>query len=162
MGSYVRGVAIADATQFAFRSNAKFHRSVQNLVGKMDQMFRCHRESRIASVGGQGDQQFGQAQRQSAPSSGCIGQHAVVPNSGITMRPRFVMACRSHIHVGITALLTRVGFCLSAAAGLGGCTRKTCASARETMGSSSVPGFRELLTHGAPSKCREANGRMTD
>jgi hypothetical protein len=34
----------------AFRSNAKLHRSVKNLVGEMDQMFRRHRESRIASV----------------------------------------------------------------------------------------------------------------
>ena len=50
-------------TQSAFRSNAKLDRSVENLVGKMDQMFRGHRESSIASAGGQGDQPFGQTQR---------------------------------------------------------------------------------------------------
>jgi hypothetical protein len=44
--------AIAAATQLAFRSSAKLHRSVKNLVGEMDQMFRRHRETRIASVGG--------------------------------------------------------------------------------------------------------------
>jgi hypothetical protein len=45
------GRPAADATQYAFRSNAKLRGSVKNLVGEMDQMFRRHWETRIASVG---------------------------------------------------------------------------------------------------------------
>jgi hypothetical protein len=40
------------ATQCAFKSNANLQRSVKNLVGEMDQMFRRHWEARIAGVGG--------------------------------------------------------------------------------------------------------------
>jgi hypothetical protein len=36
----------------SFVSNAKFYRSVKDLVREMDQMFRSHREPRIASGGG--------------------------------------------------------------------------------------------------------------
>jgi hypothetical protein len=53
LASATRKLAIiAAATQLAFRSSAKLHRSVKNMVGEMDQMFRRHRETRIASVGG--------------------------------------------------------------------------------------------------------------
>jgi hypothetical protein len=41
-----------------------------------------------------------------------LGSAAIVPNSGVTVGLHFVVVRLAHVHVGITALLTRIGFCL--------------------------------------------------